>query len=133
MKALISILIILGVAIGGYKLYEYWNTVQEEKAAAERVPTISDDQVGRMPWELEESLREAKKKGPSAFKNWITKFEKSPKVPEDRMASIQLEYVVMTAQTDPIEAKRMFAEVKAKVSKTSPVYPKIKALEKTYE
>ena len=32
MKALITILIIVGVAFGGYKMWEYWDTMKEREA-----------------------------------------------------------------------------------------------------
>ena len=66
------------------------------------------------------------------MRDWLKRFEKSPKIPEDRLAWIKLDYVLMVSQTDPKEAKRVFAEVKEKTPSTSKAYPRIQKLEKTY-
>jgi hypothetical protein len=132
MKGLTVVLIVLAVIFGGWKLWDYWDTVNQQKEAAEKTPEISEDQMGRMSYELEQSLQEARKKGPSAVKAWLNRFEKSPKIPEDRLAWIKLDYVLTISQSDPLEAKKVFAEVKSKVSTSSKVYPRVQKLEKTY-
>src|SRR5436305_10420211 len=99
MKGLIAVLIVLAVIFGGWKLWEYWDTVNQQKEAAEKVVEVSEAQMGSMSYELEKSLEEARKKGPSAFKAWLNRFEKSPKIPEDRLAWIKLDYVLMVSQS----------------------------------
>jgi hypothetical protein len=44
-----------------------------------------------------------------------------------------LDYVVLVAKDDPAEARRVFTRVKTRTSTTSPVYPRIESLAKTYE
>jgi len=44
-----------------------------------------------------------------------------------------LDYVLVAAPGDPAEARRVFAQVKARLTPRSPVYPRMKQLEKTYE
>ena len=132
MKGLIAVLIVVGVIFGGWKLWDYWDTVSQQKEAAEKVVEVSEAQMGQMTMELEKSLEEARKKGPSAMRDWLKRFEKSPKIPEDRLAWIKLDYVLIVSQTDPKEAKRVFAEVKEKTPSTSKAYPRIQKLEKTY-
>jgi hypothetical protein len=132
MKGLIAVLIILAVIFGGWKLWDYWDTVSQQKEAAEKVVEVSEGEMGAMSTELEKTLGEARKKGPSAVKAWLNRFEKSPKIPEDRLAWIKLDYVLMVSQSDPVEAKKVFAEVKEKTPPTSKAYPRIQKLEKTY-
>ena len=44
-----------------------------------------------------------------------------------------MDYVLMVSRDNPVEAKRVFAEVKKRVPPESPVYPRLKDLEKIYE
>lgn len=134
MKAIISIVIIAVVALGGYKLWEYWDNVEQEKLAAKDVVEVSESQMGQMTPELEKSLQEAREKGYPGLKDWLKRYQKSPKIPEERLAWIKLDYVLMAAQSgEPLEAKKVFQEVKENTKSSSPVYPRIKKLEKTYQ
>jgi|SRR4051794_6098594 hypothetical protein len=133
MKPLIIILVVVGVIFGGWKMWEYWDTVDQQKEASEKIPEVSEDQMGRMTPELETSLQEAKKKGAAGVKDWLNKYQKSPKIPEARLAWIKLDYVLMASQSEPLEAKKVFAQVKENTPTTSPVYPRIKKLEKSYQ
>jgi hypothetical protein len=133
MKALIAILVVVGVIFGGWKLWDYWDTVDQQKESAQKVPDVTEDQMGRMTPELENTLQEARKKGASGLKDWLNKYQKSPKIPEARLVWIKLDYVLMASQSDPLEAKKVFADVKEKTPASSPVYPRIKKLEKSYQ
>jgi len=55
------------------------------------------------------------------------------RVDDPRKAWIELDYVVGIAKDDPQKRKRIFADVKGRTPTTSPVYARIKTLEKTYE
>jgi len=54
-------------------------------------------------------------------------------VQDPRKAWIELDYCVMVAREDPAEAKRVFRDVKARTAASSPVWPRIQKLQKTYE
>jgi hypothetical protein len=54
-------------------------------------------------------------------------------VQDPRKAWIQLDYCVLISREDPAEARRIFAEVKGRLQPSSPVWARIKRLEKTYE
>jgi hypothetical protein len=136
MKILISILIVLAVGIGGYKLYEHWNTVKEQgiqqrKAAAGA--TINPDTLSGMPYQLLPKLRESQQAGPETFKRFIDGCKNFPDVKDPRLAWMELDYMVMISSTDPVEAKKIFFDVKKRTPTESPIYPRIKALEKSYE
>ena len=52
---------------------------------------------------------------------------------ELRLAEIELDYVVLIGSTNPQEARRLFTVVKQRTSTNSPVFPRVKRLEKTYQ
>ena len=84
-----------------------------------------------MPQQLQASLQAAQKQGASALRGWLKSYAKI--VQDPRKAWIELDYCVLIAREDPAEAKRIFAGVKERTPATSPVFPRIKQLEKTYE
>ena len=136
MKAAISILIVIGVILGVYKLWEYWDDVEQQKDLAAKKTqqeALRGDSLPGLPYELEEDLRKAKEGGSKTLKAFIERIEKSPKVSDPRLAWIELDYVVMVSLEDPVEAKRAFRKVKGRVDPDSPVYRRVKELEKNYE
>lgn len=136
MKRSVAILIVLLVIVGALKLYNYWEEVdRNEKWKIKQAEGDSTEveRLSGMPWYLEAKLREAQGRGPASMKQWIETYEKAKVVQDPRLAWIQLDYVLLVAPQDPVEAKRMFAEVKKRVPANSPVYPRIKKLEKTYD
>lgn len=134
MKAVISILIIAGVVFGAYKLWEYWDTIDQQRAA-ERESTGAAAAAGNslpgLPYQLQPSLEAAQKDGARALRAWLDQYGRS--VQDPRLAWIELDYVLLISKTDPLEAKKLFARVKKRITPDSPVYKRIKDLEKTYE
>ena len=55
------------------------------------------------------------------------------KIADPRKAWIELDYVVLLAQSSPGAARQKFQEVKSRVQPDSPVYGRVRQLEKTYE
>jgi hypothetical protein len=138
MTKLIAALIIVVVLYAGWHLFLYWEQVKNEEentkkqAAAARVV---GDQLPGLPYNLDASLRAAQQaaqtQGAPALRNWLKAFDKQ--VEDPRKAWIELDYCVLVAKEDPAEARRVFAEVKKRVPPSSPVWPRIKQLEKSYE
>ena len=54
-------------------------------------------------------------------------------VQDPRKAWIELDYCVLVSREDLSEARRVFAEVKKRTPPSSPVWPRVKDLEKVYE
>lgn len=136
MKLLISILIILGVTVGGYKLWEHWNEVKEQGIAERKAAAgadINPEQLPGLPYQLANKLREAQQAGPDTFKRFIDGCKNFPDVKDPRLAWMELDYMVMISSTDPVEAKKIFFDVKKRTPADSPIYPRIKSLEKSYE
>lgn len=136
MKLLISILILVGVAMGGYKIYDHWQSVKQRRVLQEKAARgadINPESLPGLPSQLQYKVRENQEAGPEAFKRFIDSCKRFPDVKDPRLAWMELDYLVMISQTDPIEAKKIFFEVKKRTPTDSPIYPRIRALEKTYE
>jgi hypothetical protein len=135
MTKLITILIIVAALWGGWQLFVYWDKVkQEDEVAAKKkaqTEITSGEQLSGMPNSLESSYQAAKNKGATAMKNWLKLNGRS--VQDPRKAWIELDYCIAIAREDPAEAKRTFAGVKSRLAPSSPVWPRVKQLEKTYE
>jgi hypothetical protein len=98
-------------------------TTSSQPAAAPALPPLTP--------QMEAALAQAKAGGVDAFKVWLDR--SGPYLQDPRKADIELDYVQMLARSNPAEARRKFAEVKARVTADSPVYERIKKLEKTFQ
>jgi hypothetical protein len=121
------------LGFGGFKLWEYWDSTEQNKVAVDPAANVQPQSLQGLPQGLEQPLADAKAKGPDAFLEFIGNIKKSPLVKDPRLAWIELDYVVMVAGKDPAEAKKVFRKVKERTPADSPVYPRIKSLEKTFE
>lgn len=137
MKAVISILIIVVVCFGAWKLNEYYTKVSQEdeakRQAVAAAANIKGEQLPGLPYQLEPSLQKAQQDGVKALKQWLETYRRSPLVKDPRLAWIELDYVLLIKGSDPGEAKRVFADVKSRTQSDSPIYHRIKLLEKTFE
>jgi hypothetical protein len=140
MSKLITAGLILIACFVGWRVFEYWGEVSanEDRGTDHEtfsVTTFDPRSLSGMPAAssptLEASLAKAQASGPAALREWIKACRKM--VEDPRLAWIQLDYVVMLGRTDPAEAKKVFAEVKERIQPTSPIYPRIKQLERTYQ
>ncbi|MEP6662274.1 MAG: hypothetical protein ABJC04_01300 [Verrucomicrobiota bacterium] len=133
MKALIAIVIIVGLSMGGYQIYSYWHEVKEEKKThvAEAAPALSGRQLSGMAETLEAPLEAAQRQGASGLRKFLAQYGKT--IDDPRRASIELDYVVLVANDDLAEARKVFARVQQRVTPSSPVYARVQQLEKTYQ
>ena len=134
MTKLIAAFIIIVVLFGGYHLFLYWEKVKNEKETERKQAAalaVQGESLPGMPYQLEPSLKAAQQQSPAAFRKWLKTYDKSLQDP--RKAWIELDYCVALARENPSEARRVFAEVKARTRPSSPVWPRVKALEKTYK
>ena len=136
MKVLISIFIVIVVVLGAFKLWDYWDKVSQEKEQSQKASDGSDvdpTQLQGVHWDVEQFYKEAQAKGPEAVKQFLDRFDKSPKFKDPRRAWMELDYVVSLTGSDPVEAKRRFNMVKERIKTNSVVYPRIRSMAKTYE
>jgi hypothetical protein len=131
-KALIAIAIVVVLALLARWVSDEY--AKSRKAAGE--PTTSSQPAAQpalppLTPQMEASLQQAKAGGVDAFKAWL---ERSlPYLQDPRKADIELDYVQVLARSNPAEARRKFAEVRSRVAPDSPVYERIKKLEKTFQ
>src|ERR1017187_5844247 len=134
MTKVIAAFIIIIVLWGGWELFLYWDKVsheEETKQKQDAAAMVVGDQLPGLPYQLETSLQNARKKGAIRLKTWLKTNDRS--VEDPRKAWIELDYCVAVAREDPSEAKRVFAQVKERTPPSSPVWPRLKQLEKAYE
>lgn len=134
MKTFIAIVLIVGAVVGGWQIYSYWVTVrgkQKTESSANAAPPVSNAQLPGLPPTLESTLDAAQRQGATGLRNFLARYNQA--ISDPRRAAIELDYAVLVAQKDPGEAKRVFAKVKQRTPVTSPVYERVKQLEKTYE
>ena len=134
MTKLIGALIIIAVLYGGWELFLYWEKVKNEedtKQKQDAAAMVMGDQLPGLSPKLEPTLQAARKQGAAGLKNWLKTYGQS--VEDPRKAWIELDYCVAVAREDPAEARRVFAAVKERIGPASPVWPRMKQLEKTYE
>jgi len=137
-RQFLSLLLIVAAIWGGKQLYKYWETVKEKKEAEDRggapppttTPATSAGLSG-LPATLEASLQVAQKQGGPGLKSWLNLYR--PYVSDPRLAAIELDYIVLIGSTNPQEARRLYTVVKQRTPTNSPVYPRVKLLEKTYQ
>jgi len=136
MRILIGILIVLLLCVGGWKVWEHWQKVSEQQEGAYRADTkveVRPDSLEGLPYQLVPKLMEAEQRGAPAIKAFLDTWRNAPGVHDPRLAWIELDYVTKIATTDPLEAKRIFLAVKQRTPTNSVIYPRIRALSKSYE
>jgi len=135
MSKLIGLIVVVLAIWGGYELWQYWDkysTGKDLKEQEARQSQIVPEQLAGMPnGKMEETYKMAQKNGATGIRNWLKAY--GAQVDDPRRAWIELDYVIAVSQEDPVEAKKVFAEVKERTPKDSPVYRRIKDLEKTYD
>ena len=132
-KVIAAFAIILVLYIG-WEVFLYWDKVsheEETKQKQDAAAMVIGDQLPGLPYQLETSLQNARKKGAIGLKTWLKTNDRS--VEDPRKAWIELDYCVAVAREDTAEARRVFATVKERTSQSSPVWPRIKQLEETYK
>ena len=135
MRYFIGILLVLGAFWGIRQLLSHWETVKAKSDAEDgRAPVVqkaAPDILPGLPPGLETSLQNAHKQGATGLKNWLKLYRSY--VSDPRLAAIELDYVILVGPSNMKEARQVFAAVKQRTPSNSPVYPRIKQLEKTYQ
>jgi len=135
MTKVIAALIIAAVLYGGWQLFFYWEKVRDEKEAAQKQQTSALTEGSSLPGmpssQLEQTLQAAERNGVAGVREWLKVY--GPSVKDPRKAWIELDYCGMLVRENPAEARRIFKSVKDRTPATSPVYDRIKKLEKSYE
>ena len=134
MTKLIAAVLIIAACWGVWELFLYWERLKNEEETQQKQQAAAmavGESLPGVPYQLEQSLQEARKRGPEALKAWLK--ANSQSIEDPRKAWIELDYCVAVARKDPAEARRVFAGVKDRIGSASPVYSRMKDLEKTYQ
>jgi hypothetical protein len=133
MKFLIGLIIVVGLSLGAWQFYQYWGTFQDKPAStsAPAQAEVTGEQLPGLPPALAGPLQTAEQHGAPALKEFLAAHSTAIKDP--RRAWIELDYVILAGASDPGEARRVYFEVKGRLTPASPVYSRLKQLEKTYE
>jgi hypothetical protein len=131
---LIAILIVVVVLYGSYHLFLYWEKFDQQKETAKKeavAAEVQPESLPGLPQSLEPSLKAARQQGPAVMKKWLRSYGNL--VQDPRKAWIELDYCEAVFRADPSEARRVFASVMERTPPSSPVWPRVKQLEKSYE
>src|ERR1043166_258539 len=135
MTKLIAALVVIGALFVGWRLFVYWDDVSHERESvrqqAAAAEIVRGDQLPGVPDQLGKGLNTAESQGASGLRNWLKTYGSAVKDPAK--AWIELDYCVAVTREDPAEAKRVFKDVKNRLTKSSPVWPRLEKLSKTYE
>jgi hypothetical protein len=133
MKFVISVIIIVGLWLGVSQFYHYWEKFKGKspQADAPAQAEVSGDQLSGLPDKLQGPLQVAEEHGAPALREFLA--DHGQEIQDPRRAWIELDYIVLVGLSSPEEARRVFAQVKARLAPSSPVYDRMKQLEKTYE
>lgn len=135
MSKVIGIVIFLILGFGGIRFAAYYKEVnrkvdEQNNRWNEPVSQAAIVDPG-MPETLEPSLEAAQSKGAAELKKWLDQYRSYVKEP--RISEIELDYVQLVGRSNPPEARRAFAAVKARNASDSLVAERISKLAKTYE
>ena len=134
MKQIITLLILFAVFYVGKQIYLEFEGIKKKEnrdQGIETAPATPSSALPGMPPTFEASLQVAQNQGAIALKNWLVKYR--PFIRDPRLGDIELDYVVLESRQDTSEAKRVFREVKDRTPPDSPLYARIKRLEKNYQ
>jgi hypothetical protein len=138
MRKLLGLVLILAALWGCKELYKYWEQVKARKETEDRggapppaVVAVAPTVLPGLPANLETSLQAAQKQGAASLKNWLKLYR--PYMSDPRLAAVELDYIVLISSSNPQEARQLFGAVKQRTPANSPLYTRVKQLEKTYQ
>jgi hypothetical protein len=134
MTKIIGAFIIVLFIVAGWKLVAYYKQVEDEnrnRAKVEQGADVKPEQLAGMPYQFDQSLQAAQKNGAAGLREWLKVY--GPQVNDPRKAWIEMDYCIAVIREDPIDAKRVFQGVKERTATNSPVFPRVRQLERTFE
>lgn len=131
---LIGAFIVILLLVAGWKMAAYYKQVEAENRAQKKVEEGADlkpEQLEGLPYQLQQSLTVAEQNGAKGLRDWLKNF--GPQVQDPRKAWIELDYCLALMREDPQTAKKVFQSVKERTRTNSPIYPRVRQLERTFE
>jgi hypothetical protein len=131
-KFVLLFLLVATVGFGVYRISLIYRSIPtDEKARENATPMVVDESLPSLSPPLEASLANATQAGPQAIRQWL--IQNGAWVPEPRLSAIQLDYAQMLVRSNPAEARRVYAAVKARTPANSPLTLRLKQLSRTFE
>jgi hypothetical protein len=134
MTKVIAAAIVIAVLFGIFELWAWYDRVEHEKedeVAKAKAELVTGDTLGGLPGDLYLQFEDARKKGAEGLKKFLDTY--GSRLDDPRKAWIQMDYCVAISRENPAEARRIFAEVKARTPKTSRIWKRIEELSKSFE
>ena len=132
MKFVLLFLLVATVGFGVYRISLIYRSIPtDEKARENATPMVVDESLPSLSPPLEASLANATQAGPQAIRQWHN--QNGAWVPEPLLSAIQLDYAQMLVRSNPAEARRVYAAVKARTPANSPLTLRLKQLSRTFE
>lgn len=136
MKFVLLFLLVATVGFGVYRISLIYRAIPTDEQAREHsrenaTPGVGDESLPTLSPPLEASLANASQAGPQALRQWLN--QNGAWVPEPRLSAIQLDYAQMLVRSNPAEARRIYAAVKARTPANSPLALRLKQLSRTFE
>ncbi|MBM3845580.1 MAG: hypothetical protein FJ405_04750 [Verrucomicrobia bacterium] len=134
MKQFIWLLIIGGVLLGVFRLWEFYDQQQQTKDLKEKeIRQITDgSNLQGMSQALEGTYRTAQSKGVLGLRDFLRDYKGTEHLLDPRMGHIELDYAVLMMSKDPAVARRVFTEVKDRTPPHSPLQQRLKLMERTF-
>jgi hypothetical protein len=135
-KFVLLFLLVATVGFGVYRISLIYRSIPTDEQARGNARENATSMVGDEPLPglsppLEASLANATQAGPQALRQWLN--QNGAWVPEPRLSAIQLDYAQMLVRSNPAEARRIYAAVKARTPANSPLASRLKQLSRTFE
>jgi hypothetical protein len=131
-KFVLLFLLVATVGFGVYRISLIYRSIPtDEQARGNATPMVVDESLPSLSPPLEASLANATQAGPQAIRQWLN--QNGAWVPEPRLSAIQLDYAQMLVRSNPAEARRVYAAVKARTPANSPLTLRLKQLSRTFE
>jgi hypothetical protein len=134
MTKLISILIIVAGLWLGWKIFAYYQQIEEQNENRQKVEAGADlrpENLSGLPPHLQQYLEAAQRRGPDGLRDFLKTY--GAQLQDPRRAWIEMDFCVAVRREDPNEAKRIFSAVKERTSTNAVIYPRIRQLEKSFE
>ncbi|MEN9776977.1 MAG: hypothetical protein RIS24_161 [Verrucomicrobiota bacterium] len=136
MKFVLLFLLVATVGFGVYRISLIYRSIPTDEQARgnareNATPMVVDESLPSLSPPLEASLASATQAGPQALRQWLN--QNGAWVPEPRLSAIQLDYAQMLVRSNPAEARRVYAAVKARTPANSPLASRLKQLSRTFE
>jgi hypothetical protein len=135
MKFLIGLVVVVGLSMGAWQFYQYWEKFSDKPKNAQvgataPAPPVEGNSLPGLPPSLQSVFDQAQQRGAPGYHDFLKMYGNT--VSDPRKAWIELDYAVLLAPSNPAEARHVFEKVKTRVTSDSPVYTRVQELEKTY-